>query len=105
MDLTLYLLSSVSLVFGVLGGYIGGKIRLKTFQRDLNGFEDDLAALVERFNRRQNRESMREARAAKETEKDLLERARLAAAHEGSQVARPVADPKAALRAQVKGKH
>lgn len=106
MDLSLYLIPSLSAFLGLLAGYIGGKWKLRTYQRSLDAFEEDLRALVERFNRRQSRESMREAREAKQTEKDLLERARLAAATEGNQVAvSQGADPKAQLRAKVLGRH
>lgn len=107
MDLSLYLIPSVSVIFALIAGYLGGKWRLRNYQRQLDAFEEDLRALVERFNRRQARESMRVAREAKETEKELLERARLAAATEGARVSTvdQNIDPKAALRAKVMGKH
>lgn len=96
------LLSSVCALLALVFGWFGQKMAIRGMNRELKALEDDHSALLERFNRRQNRESMREARQAKQDEKDLLAAAR-AALGDGGAAPTPT-DPKAALRARV-GKH
>ena len=68
-----------------------GKRKINELQIDVSDFSGMVADLTDRFNRFQNKEGMRAARAAKEQEKSILEQAEEIAAQASSEDAGPSA--------------